>query len=157
MAAARKPRALPRGRRGSPASTPPAEPVTARPLLPPGSGEVGGGGYARTAGELTAYGLHEGTPVILFLRDPKDKVWGLLVSLGPAGVTVRGMDLRTFEEWMRQEARRDEDFIGPSTMFFPMHRLDRVERDESVGMVISFADRFHREVGRTVNEAMGIG
>jgi hypothetical protein len=136
----------------------PIEPerVEARPLLPAGDVDVGRG-PRREEVDLSAYGLHEGTAVILFLREPKDKIWGLLISLGGAGVTLRGLDLRSFEEWLRQEARRDEDSIGPSTVFYPMHRIERMERDESVGMIISFADRFLREVGRTVNEVMGIG
>jgi hypothetical protein len=130
--------------------------VPARPLLTAGDVEFGTG-PRRTEVGLNAYALHEGTPVILFLRDPRDKVWGLLISLGAAGVVIRGMDLRTFEEWLRQVARRDEDALGPATMFYPMHRVERMERDESVGMVVSFCDRFHREVGLTVNEVMGIG
>ena len=132
------------------------ERVDARPLLPAGDVEVGRA-PRREENDLSSYGLHEGTPVIIFLREPKDKVWGLLISLGAAGVIVRGMDLRSFEEWLRQEARREDDAIGPSTVFLPMHRIERMERDESVGMILSFADRFRREVGRTVNEVMGIG
>jgi hypothetical protein len=132
------------------------ERVDARPLLPAGDVEVGRA-PRREENDLSSYGLHEGTPVIIFLREPKDKVWGLLISLGGAGVSVRGMDLRSFEEWLRQEARREDDAIGPSTVFYPMHRIERMERDESVGMILSFADRFLREVGRTVNEVMGIG
>jgi hypothetical protein len=133
------------------------ERVDARPLLPAGDVDFGSTGPRRTEVGLSSYALHEGTPVILFLRDPRDKIWGLLVSLGASGVVVRGMDLRTFEEWLRQEARRDDDALGPATLFYPMHRVERMERDESVGMVISFSDRFFREVGRTVNETMGIG
>ena len=130
--------------------------VDARPLLTVGDAEFGTG-PRRTEVGLDAYALHEGTPVIVFLREPRDKIWGLLISLGPSGVVVRGMDLRTFEEWLRQEARGNDDGLGPATLFYPLHRVERMERDESVGMVISFADRFLREVGRTVNETMGIG
>ena len=154
---------MPRGRKGQPRKLLKAEPVVvgarvdARPLLPAGDVEVGASGARRTEVGLDSYALHEGTPVILFLRDPRDKIWGLLISLGSSGIALRGMDLRTFEEWLRQEARRDDDALGPATLFYPMHRVERMERDESVGMIISFADRFFREVGRTVNEVMGIG
>lgn len=132
------------------------EPVSARPLLPAGDVQVGSGPRSGEPG-LNAYGLFEGTPVIVFLREPKEKVWGLLISLGAAGLVLRGMDLQSFGEWMRQEARGEEVAFGPSTIFYPMHRVERMERDETVGVVVSFADRFRHEVGRTVNEVMGIG
>jgi hypothetical protein len=38
-----------------------------------------------------------------------------------------------------------------------MGRLERMERDETVGPLASYADRFHREVGRTVFDVAGLG
>jgi hypothetical protein len=99
--------------------------------------------------------IHEGTPVVVFLREPKEKFWGALSSLGPAGVVLRGLDLETFEEWLRQEARGDDSLIGPLTYFFPMHRIVRLERDETIGPVSSYCDRLIREVGREVREMLG--
>lgn len=96
------------------------------------------------------------TPVVLFLREPKEKVWGILLSLDPAGVVVRGLDLSVFEDWLRQELRAEDDSIGPTTLFYPMHRLERVERDESVGPITGCAERFRREVGRDVHAAVGL-
>src|ERR687891_646341 len=63
-----------------------------------------------------ALSLSAGDPVILYLQVPKEKVWGLLVSLGTAGVVVRCIDLAAFDDWMRQEARRDEPYLGLSTV-----------------------------------------
>ena len=105
---------------------------------------------------LESLGLDRGTPVVLYLQNPKEKVWGLLIGLEPSGVVVRGLDLQTFDDWMRQEARSAETEVGPCTLFYPMHRLERVERDESVGPVPGYADRFAREVGQTVKQAFGI-
>jgi hypothetical protein len=56
--------------------------------------------------------LSAGHAVIVYLQNPKEKVWGLLVSLGTAGVVVRCIDLTAFDDWMRQEARRDEPYLG---------------------------------------------
>jgi hypothetical protein len=100
--------------------------------------------------------LSAGDPVIVYLQLPKEKVWGLLVSLGTAGVVVRCIDLTAFDDWMRQEARGDEPYLGLSTVFYPMNRVERMERDETLGPVISYADRFEREVGRSVREAVGL-
>ena len=100
--------------------------------------------------------LSAGDPVIVYLQLPKEKVWGLLVSLGTAGVLVRCIDLAAFDDWMRQEARKDEPYLGLSTVFYPMNRVERVERDQTTGPVISYADRFAREVGRTVRQVVGL-
>jgi hypothetical protein len=70
---------------------------------------------------------------------------------------VRGLDLRIFDEWMRQEARGGEQLLGVSTLFYPMSRLERLELDERVGPVPAYADRFREEVGRSAVEAVGIG
>ena len=51
---------------------------------------------------MTDFGLTEGAPVVLYLRDPREKIWGLLVSMTPAGITLRGIDLVVFDDWMRQ-------------------------------------------------------
>jgi hypothetical protein len=109
-----------------------------------------------TATAWEALSLSAGDPVILYLQVPKEKVWGLLVSLGTAGVVVRCIDLAAFDDWMRQEARRDEPYLGLSTVFYPMNRVERMERDQTMGPLISYADRFAREVGRTVRAVIGI-
>jgi hypothetical protein len=102
------------------------------------------------------FDLAEGSPVVLYLQNPKEKVWGLLLSLGPAGVVVRGLDLVVFEDWMRQEARHEESLIMPTTLFYPMHRVERLERDETSGPLPGYVDRFALEVGRSVRQVLGL-
>ena len=99
-----------------------------------------------------ARGFAPGTPVLVYLHSPREKVFGMLVSLDPAGVVLRGIGLTAFEDWVRQEAR-GEDGLGLVTTFYPLNRVERVEKDESVGGLESFAARFERETGRTVAEA----
>lgn len=111
---------------------------------------------ARDALRLQEYGLNPGTAVILYLHTPKEKVWGFLVSTMTAGVVVRGMDLPAFEDWLRQEARGADPLLGPSTVFYPMTRVERMERDETIGPIPSYGERFYREVGRTVEMALGL-
>jgi hypothetical protein len=103
-----------------------------------------------------ALSMSAGDAVIVYLQVPKEKVWGLLVSLGTAGIVVRCIDLAAFDDWMRQEARQDEPYLGLSTVFYPMNRVERMERDETVGPVISYSERFAREVGRSVREVIGV-
>jgi hypothetical protein len=105
---------------------------------------------------MLPYSLPEGSTVVVYLQGPKEKVWGVLVSLNASGVVLRGIDLATFDDWMRQEARGDEELIGLTTIFYPMHRVIRLERDETVGPLTSYADRFAREVGRSVGAVLGL-
>jgi hypothetical protein len=100
-------------------------------------------------------GFTPGTPVLLYLHSPREKVFGVLVSLRSAGVAVRGIELSAFEDWMRQEARGEKG-LGLVTLFYPMHRIERLEKDETVGDLEGIADRFRRETGRRVFEAAGL-
>jgi hypothetical protein len=96
-----------------------------------------------------------GVPVLVYLCSPREKVFGILLSLGTAGVTVRGIDLVSLEDWMRQEARGDGPGLCLSSVFYPMARVERVERDETVGELEGLADRFRRLTGRDVVEVSG--
>lgn len=103
-----------------------------------------------------APGFIEGAPVILYLQGPKERFWGVLLSVQPAGIALKGLDLAAFDDWMRQEARGGEKLIGLTTAFYPMHRVVRLERDEGVGPFVSYADRFAEEVGRSVAQVLGL-
>ena len=102
-----------------------------------------------------ARGFAPGTPVLVYLHSPREKVFGVLVSLDPAGVALRGIELGAFEDWLRQEARGGEG-LGPVAVFYPMNRVERVEKDETLGGLEGFAARFRRETGRSVAEAAGL-
>ncbi len=102
-----------------------------------------------------ARGFAPGTPVLVYLHSPREKVFGVLVSVDPAGVALRGIQLGAFEDWLRQVARGEEG-LGPVTVFYPMNRVERVEKDETLGALEGFAARFRRETGRSVAEAAGL-
>jgi hypothetical protein len=98
--------------------------------------------------------FEEGSAAVLYLNDPKEKIWGLVVSVSAAGVVLRGMRLDSFEDWLRQEAKNDEELLGLVTCFYPLPRIERLEEDRSVGSVVSYSQRFVEAVGRTVQEAV---
>lgn len=85
-------------------------------------------------------GFTTGSFVLVMLNTPREKFWGALVALSAAGVTVRGVDLNSYEEVARQVKAGDE--AGAATVFFPMHRVERVEMDETSGELPSLMDRF---------------
>ncbi len=98
--------------------------------------------------------FQDGSPAVLYLNDPKEKIWGLVVSVSAAGVVICGLRLDSFEDWMRQEARQEEELLGLVTSFYPLPRIERLEEDRSVGSVISYSQRFAEAVGRTVQDAV---
>jgi hypothetical protein len=104
---------------------------------------------------VSALPFAPGTPVLIYLHTPREKVFGVLLALQPAGIAVRGIDLAAFDDFQRQEAR-GETGLGLVTLFYPMSRVERIERDATVGGIEGIADRFRRETGRSILEAAGL-
>ncbi len=88
--------------------------------------------------------METGALVVVSCCGPREKLWGVLLALTPAGATVRGVRLEAFEEWLRGHTRGEAAAIGPATVFFPAHRVERIELDESSAAVEGFGDRFRR-------------
>ena len=88
---------------------------------------------------------------------PKEKVWGLLLSLGPPARACAGIDLGGFDDWMRQEARGDEPLIGlVDPLLSRCTAWSAWSGTRRSGPLLSYADRFAREVGRSVFEVLGV-
>ena len=85
--------------------------------------------------------------VLVTLNNPREKFWGLVLSLDQAGVSLRGLDLHSFEDFV-QLVRSGEPATG-SVVFFPMHRIERVELDASNGGIPSLAEQFAGKTGKT--------
>ena len=92
------------------------------------------------------------TIVILSLNNPREKVWGKLVALTGAGVTIQGLDLNSFNDWMRQVLDAEPEVITLATVFYPMHRVERVAQEERAGDFPSLAERFEDRIGISLLE-----
>jgi hypothetical protein len=92
--------------------------------------------------------VNPGELVTVHLGAPREKFWGVLLALSPAGATVRGVPLESFEDFLRQAGRAEAPLLGPVTAYFPAHRIDRVELDESSGAVEGLGARYRRLTGR---------
>jgi len=88
--------------------------------------------------------------VIVSLHTPKEKVWGELLAIHPAGITMRGVDLNSFDHFIRQINEPEGERIGLPTVFFPMNRIERIALDEPSGAIPSMAELFSRKVGRSL-------
>lgn len=104
---------------------------------------------------MNALPFAPGMPVLIYLHTPREKVFGVLLALQQAGIAVRGIDLEALDDFRRQEAR-GETGLGLVTLFYPMSRIERMERDATVGGIEGIADRFRRETGRSILEAAGL-
>ncbi len=88
--------------------------------------------------------------VVISLHTPKEKVWGELLAIHPAGITMRGIDLNSFDHFIRQINEPEGERTGLPTVFFPMNRVERIALDEPSGSIPSMAELFSRKVGRSL-------
>jgi hypothetical protein len=88
--------------------------------------------------------------VVVSLHTPKEKVWGELLAIHPAGITMRGIDLNSFDHFIRQINEPEGERIGLPTVFFPMNRVERIALDEPSGSIPSMAELFSRKIGRSL-------
>ncbi len=94
--------------------------------------------------------VEAGALVVVHCLQPKEKLWGVVLRLDQLGVVVRGLDLNTVEDWLRQTISGGEPLIGPSTVFVPMHRVERIFLDESSGAATGIGDRLRTATGGDV-------
>jgi hypothetical protein len=91
-----------------------------------------------------------GRIVLVSLNAPREKFWGALLDLTPAGVSLRGIDLNSMEDFARQVKLGDP--VSPGTVFFPMHRVERIELDARNGDIPSLCERFFAKTNRQFSE-----
>jgi hypothetical protein len=101
-------------------------------------------------------GFEANARVLLNLVNPKEKFFGILRALSAAGVTMRAMNLDSFDDWIHQIARGEEAELEMITMFVPLFRVERIFLDEPAGAIRSYAERFQDVTGRTVEDYLGL-
>lgn len=101
-------------------------------------------------------GFEKGAFILVNLVNPKEKFFGILSNLSAAGLTIRAINLDSFDDWINQIARGEDPDIDLMTMFVPLFRVERIFLDEASGAIRSYSQRFHDVVGKTVSEYLGI-
>jgi hypothetical protein len=101
-------------------------------------------------------GFEPSSLIILNLVNPREKFFGILGALSPAGITVRAINLDSFEDWLRQIAHEEEPNLGLITMFVPLFRVERIFLDEPTGAIKSYSQRFEEVVGMPIHEYIGV-
>lgn len=93
-----------------------------------------------------------GAVVIVTLSNPREKFWGMILALAPEGLSLSGVELASFED-LAVMARDGEPF-SPAVVFFPMHRIERVELDLPDGSLPSLSQRFLARTGLDPSTAL---
>jgi hypothetical protein len=86
-----------------------------------------------------------GAVVIATLCNPREKFWGMILSLAAEGLSLSGAELASFEDLAVMV--RDGEPFTPAVVFFPMHRIERVELDLPDGSLPSLSQRFLAKTG----------
>ncbi len=89
-----------------------------------------------------------GAVVLVTLNSPREKFWGAILELTSAGLGVRGIDLNSFDDFARLV--REGEPVAAGAVFFPMHRVERVELDTRNGSIPSLGERFAAKSGQPV-------
>jgi len=97
--------------------------------------------------------LKKGSPILVVLHTPREKCWGMLDEISSAGVFLRGIDLKAFDDWL-SAVIHDEPFIGLGSLFFPMWRVERIARDETSEEVPSLRQQVEQRTGRSFEELL---
>jgi hypothetical protein len=97
--------------------------------------------------------IEPGRPVVLVLHTPREKCWGILEEIGTAGVFLRGLDLNSFDDWLKSVVQQ-EPFIGAASLFFPMWRVERLSLDEPSYGIPSLAEQAEKRTGLDVEELL---
>jgi hypothetical protein len=96
-----------------------------------------------------------GALVVATLGNPREKLWGAILSLTPEGLALAGVELASFEDLLAS-VREGESF-SPGVLFFPMHRVERLELDLPNGNLPSLAQRFATTTGQEAAKTLTAG
>ena len=88
-----------------------------------------------------------GSIVLVTLNTPREKYWGAVLAVTTAGLALRGFDLNSFEDVVRQVKAGDE--VAAHSVFFPMHRVERIEMDARDGEIPSLQERYLSKTGHS--------
>ena len=94
--------------------------------------------------------MKPGSIVIVNLGNPAERILGRLIEITTPGLIIRGLDMGAFEDWI-DDVRRGEEGVSPSTIFLPMHRIEKVMVDEGLGDTPSLANTFLERTGESID------
>jgi hypothetical protein len=100
---------------------------------------------AARPGPGSASPFQPGTMVVVTLANPREKFWGAILALTAEGLSLRGIELASFEDLVALIKEGEPFSLG--VVFFPMHRVERMELDLADGSIPSLSQRFTAKTG----------
>lgn len=94
----------------------------------------------------------QGAIVLVTLNNPREKFWGAMLGLTSAGVSLHGIELSSFDNVAMSVASGEP--MPSAALFFPMHRLERIELDLPDGSLPSLSQRFSSRTGMKPSQAL---
>jgi hypothetical protein len=83
--------------------------------------------------------------VIVTLANPKEKFWGSLLALAAEGVSLCGIELASFDDLVAM--LKEGEPLSSGVVFFPMHRVERMDLDLPDASLPSLSQRFTTRTG----------
>jgi hypothetical protein len=111
-------------------------------------------GARETAKQTTGSPFVRGCMVVVTLGNPRDKFWGMILALAAEGLSIGGIELASFEDLVAMV--KDGEPFTPAVVFFPMHRIERIELDLPDGNLPSLSQRFSAKTGLEPGVVLGV-
>ena len=94
-----------------------------------------------------------GSIVVVTLGNPRDKFWGMILALAPEGLSMSGIELAGFEDFVLMV--KDGEPLSPAVVFFTMERIERIELDLPDGTLPSLSQRFSSKTSLNPEVVLG--
>jgi hypothetical protein len=89
--------------------------------------------------------FQQGAMAVVTLGNPREKLWGAIIALSPEGLCLCGVELASFEDLI--SLLKSGEPFSPGVVFFPMHRVERIELDLPDGNLPSLSERLMNKTG----------
>ena len=115
------------------------------------------GATGHAAEPADAHPFATGTLAVLYAKDPRARMIGVVRALDAVGVALLGLDLAAWDDWVAQWARRERGPLTPSLQFFPLARVEKLQADEDAPDLPSFGRQFAERTGVALTVALAGG
>jgi hypothetical protein len=109
-------------------------------------------GFITASSSLSSSPFQPGSIVVLTLGNPREKLWGAILTISPEGLSLCGIELASFDDLVAMV--KDGEPFAPGVVFFPMHRVERMELDLPDGQIPSLSQRFQEKTGITPGKVL---
>ena len=93
-----------------------------------------------------------GSIIVVDLENPREKHLGALLDLSPAGLWIKGINLDSFDQWLREVLEDFSQTAAVGTSFFPMLRIARISLDQSTGGIPSYEEMVRQRLGAQIKD-----